>query len=140
MNHKKRLLVVEDKPSTLAGTLRELEAEGFHCEVVGSVSEALTALTVGHWDALILDWSIPDAPGIEAELGGAHRLLQFLQTRATAAGKGTMPFIVVTAHPNVVSENGLRAIGGYGGTVYKLFMDDITARLLETLSTGEKHE
>lgn len=125
----KRLLIVEDIPRTIIGTMMELEASGYSYLHVMNVGDAKAALAREHFDALILDWSIPMSAGAGPAEEAAGTLLDYICTSASNTLNIGLPFIILTAHPNVVNESKLRLMTGYIGIVYKLFVDDIKMRL-----------
>lgn len=129
MNTARKLLVVEDIPKTLAGTLMELAACGYDIAKASNVEDAMHALADTGYDALILDWSIPVAPGTGPSAGAANKLLEFLQSDRVKKENRRLPFLIVTAHPNIVNEAVLSALPGFVGVIYKLFVDDIITHL-----------
>ncbi len=58
-----RLLVVEDDARLAAVLARGLEEEGHHVVVAGTCAAADAELAAG-WDAIILDWGLPDGDGV----------------------------------------------------------------------------
>lgn len=57
--------MVEDSAESAALYAEILEAEGFTVAVCGSASEALEAFAGRRMAAVILDWTLPDSPGVE---------------------------------------------------------------------------
>lgn len=57
MNHRGRVLFVEDDPSARA-TLGAILGEDFDVQAVGTSSEALRALGAGGWDVLVADYDL----------------------------------------------------------------------------------
>lgn len=60
-----RLLVVEDDPVLRDGLQVGLAACGWTVDVVGRVEDALAALEVSAFDAVVLDLGLPDGDGLE---------------------------------------------------------------------------
>jgi DNA-binding response OmpR family regulator len=79
-----RLLVVEDE-DRLAGIVKaQLGASGFVVDVAGSASDAVAALELTGYDAVVLDLGLPDCDGAT------------VLTAARAMGK-TLPILILTA-------------------------------------------
>jgi DNA-binding response OmpR family regulator len=79
-----RVLLVEDHPR-MARTIRvALEQSGIACDVVVSQGQALAAMADAHYDALLLDRSLPDGDGL--------RVLSQLR-----AMRESLPCMVLTA-------------------------------------------
>ena len=60
-----KLLVVEDHRELHALLRTHLERAGFAVDAVTSGKAALDVLAVGDFDALVLDWNMPDLDGID---------------------------------------------------------------------------
>lgn len=59
------ILIVEDTSDTAAAVEAVVEREGFRPVVCGTAAEALAAFAAMKPVAVILDWTLPDEPGIE---------------------------------------------------------------------------
>lgn len=62
---KMRILVVEDDEALGNAMTQSLSHGGYAADLVGSVAAALHALSVEHFDALVLDLGLPDKDGYE---------------------------------------------------------------------------
>jgi two-component system phosphate regulon response regulator PhoB len=80
------ILIVEDEPALVELLRYNLEAEGFGVEVATTGSAAEEALAHGRFDAILLDWMLPEVSGIEL----CRRMRQRPETR-------TVPIIMLTA-------------------------------------------
>lgn len=60
-----RVLVVEDDKTLGATMAQSLSLAGYAADWVGSAADALHALTVEHFDAMVLDLGLPDRDGYE---------------------------------------------------------------------------
>ena len=60
-----RILIVEDDKTMRQAMAQSLTHAGFAADVVGNVADALHALTVENFDALVLDLGLPDRDGYE---------------------------------------------------------------------------
>jgi two-component system phosphate regulon response regulator PhoB len=80
------ILIIEDEPALVELLRYNLEAEGFGVEVAMTGSAAEEALAHGRFDAILLDWMLPEVSGIEL----CRRIRQRLDTR-------TLPIIMLTA-------------------------------------------
>jgi DNA-binding response OmpR family regulator len=59
------ILIVEDTAEAAAAFQAVIEREGFRTVVCGTAAEALAAFAAMRPVAVILDWTLPDEPGIE---------------------------------------------------------------------------
>ncbi len=59
------VLIVEDHDETRELVRRALEERGMRVTEAGSCAEALAARSGGTFDAIVLDWSLPDGSGLE---------------------------------------------------------------------------
>jgi DNA-binding response OmpR family regulator len=75
-----RILIVEDSGETSYFLAELVRAEGFEPVVRRSAAEALTGFASTRPVAVLLDWTLPDRPGIEVcrELRAADRLVPIL--------------------------------------------------------------
>ncbi|HET7832632.1 MAG TPA: response regulator [Gallionella sp.] len=60
-----RILVVEDDKSLGDAMTRSLVHAGYAADLVGNVAETLHALSVEHFDAIVLDLGLPDGDGYD---------------------------------------------------------------------------
>jgi two-component system, OmpR family, response regulator len=60
-----RILVVEDDRGLGDSMVQSLVHAGYAADLVGSVADALHALSVEHFDAMVLDLGLPDEDGYE---------------------------------------------------------------------------
>jgi PAS domain S-box-containing protein len=93
-----RLLVCEDDADVAEVLRQTLRRDGFAVDVVGSVADALAALSVNNpYRALLLDLVLPDGDGVA--------LIQALRGRP---GTRDLPIVVISAE----AERGREALGG----------------------------
>ena len=64
MNHKTKLLLVEDEPHIAQGLLFNLQEEGYHVTHVESGEEALEQLLSNSYALVILDLALPGIDGL----------------------------------------------------------------------------
>ncbi len=67
-----RVLVVEDEPDLLDSLAQSLREDGYAVDVSGNGSDGLYKALAWDYDAIVLDWMLPDLSGLE--------LLQQLRT------------------------------------------------------------
>ena len=60
-----RILVVDDEPSIVDAVATALRYEGYEVEEASNGRDALAAVTREEPDLVVLDWMLPDIPGIE---------------------------------------------------------------------------
>ena len=96
------ILIVEDDPATAELEQRALRRAGMSAQVVGRVREALAALQVQRFSAIVLDFSLPD--------GNSWQIVE-----AAAALTPRVPVVIVTAQGNerVASEAIHRGVADY---------------------------
>jgi PAS domain S-box-containing protein len=93
-----RLLVCEDDADVAEVLRQTLRRDGFVVDVVGSVADALAALSVSNpYRALLLDLVLPDGDGVA-----------LIQTLRTLPGARELPIVVISAE----AERGREALGG----------------------------
>ncbi|MBX0330565.1 response regulator [Oscillochloris sp. ZM17-4] len=80
------ILVVEDDSATADLYLRALEGEGWRAVVAESAREALSAITVHHPAAIVIDLLMPDMDGV-----------QMISTLRTRPGSIACPIIIMAA-------------------------------------------
>ncbi|MGQ9827001.1 MAG: hybrid sensor histidine kinase/response regulator [Roseiflexus sp.] len=86
MQHHTRILIVEDDPTiaSLVGiVLREAGYQTFHAE---TAADALRAVETNTFDLVVLDWMLPDTPGVE--------VCTILKERS---GRRFLPVLMLTA-------------------------------------------
>jgi DNA-binding response OmpR family regulator len=59
------VLVIEDVAASAELMASIVEEEGFHSEIVATAAAALDRFTTGRHVAVLIDWVLPDRPGIE---------------------------------------------------------------------------
>jgi two-component system OmpR family response regulator len=62
---RQRILVVDDEPSIVDAVATALRYEGFEVEEAEAGRDALRAVAEREPDLVVLDWMLPDLPGIE---------------------------------------------------------------------------
>lgn len=89
-----RLLIVEDEPDLADAIARGLRRRGSAVDVAGTVLDAEIALRSAAYDLVVLDWNLPDGPGID--------LCADLVSRRLPTLDGTVPrVLMLTARDSV---------------------------------------
>ncbi|HYS45372.1 MAG TPA: response regulator, partial [Rhizomicrobium sp.] len=83
-----RLLIVEDEARIAELVRSALARAGFTVDTAATAADAVAALEVGSYDAVILDLGLPDGDGID------------VLTQARRAG-AAVPFLLLTARDTV---------------------------------------
>src|SRR5258708_19674656 len=81
------VLVVEDDPSTAAGTVRGLRGAGFAIDLATDGRDAMRRIAAERYDLVVLDLMLPEASGFE--------VLEKMRHRAAC------PIIVLTARADL---------------------------------------
>ena len=115
------LLVVEDSPVNRVVAVSILERWGYHVHVVNDGREALQALSMQRYDAVLMDCQMPDVDGYEAT--------QELRRREQSSDYHT-PVIAMTAHAMVGDRERCLAAG----------MDDYLTKPLRSRALAETLE
>jgi DNA-binding NarL/FixJ family response regulator len=124
---KRRILVVDDHALFRAGVQTLLSEEPEFAEVVGAASgeEAIKQVRSGHWDAVVLDISMPQKNGIDT-------LQQIRQVQPD------LPVLILSMHPaEQYALNLLRA--GANGYLTKEAVPEELVSALRTLLSGRKY-
>jgi PAS domain S-box-containing protein len=85
-----RILVVEDSPVNQVLAAHQLRRLGQTHEIVGTGAEALEAVARERYDAVLMDWNLPDLDGLE--------VTRRLRDHERAIGLAPVPVIAVTAN------------------------------------------
>ncbi len=115
------VLVVEDSPVNRVVAVSVLERCGYHVHVVNDGREALQALSMQRYDAVLMDCQMPDVDGYEATAE--------LRRRERDAGYHT-PVIAMTAHAMVGDRERCLA-SGMDDYVSKPVRSQVLAEVLE---------
>jgi CheY-like chemotaxis protein len=99
----KKVLVVEDIHETVKGTLRQLESRGAQIVWVRNVQDAIDALQVGHFGALLLDWRVPlkSTGSVDADAGA--KVLKWLREHPNSPNSDTPVFVLTAQRSGVDS-------------------------------------
>ncbi len=111
-----RILVVEDDPLILNGLTMGLSLHGMVVDGVSNCEDAHAALATTQFNAVVLDWMLPDGSGID--------ILRLMRNR-----KDTTPVLLLTARDAV--EDRIRGLDeGADDYLGKPFdLDEVAARL-----------
>jgi CheY-like chemotaxis protein len=131
----KRILIVEDIPDTLSGIASALVRKGVAVESVSNIAEAVERLNSIKYDALLLDWRLPqneENPDEIIEDGGAV-VLKALSSGKTEALNQDVPVIVVSARPSGVHQKTVQSFRNCGKPISKMRILEIRQAIEETL-------
>jgi len=111
-----KLLVVDDDPALSRTRRRALGVEGYHVETAGDGAEALQRLAAAHYDAVVLDVSMPRIDGLAV-------------CRSMRSRRDTTPVLMLTARDAVGDRvEGLDA-GADDYLVKPFALDELNARV-----------
>jgi DNA-binding response OmpR family regulator len=114
----RRILVVEDEPSTRELLALALEAEGHVVEAVPDGASAVTRIAAGGIDLVLLDVLLP----------GLYGLAVCRQVRATPGGE-TLPMLLLTALAGAGHRRAGLAAGANDYVVKPFDVDDLLNRV-----------
>ena len=111
-----RVLVVEDDETLGQAMARSLTHGGYATDLVGSVADALHALSVENFDAMVLDLGLPDRDGYE--------VVRSLRRRGLS-----LPVLILTARDAVEDRVQGLELGADDYVVKPIAMAELQARL-----------
>lgn len=111
-----RILVVEDDKTLGAAIAQSLAHAGYATDWVGNAAAALHALSVEHFDAMVLDLGLPDRDG--------HEVIRHLRLRGRS-----LPVLVLTARDGVEDRVQGLDIGADDYVVKPIAMVELQARI-----------
>ena len=120
-----RILIVEDDETLGLSMAQTLTNGGYATDLVGSVADALHAISVEHFDAMVLDLGLPDRDGYEVVRSLRQRHL-------------TLPVLILTARDAVEDRIQGLDLGADDYVVKPVAMAELQARLRALIrrSTG----
>jgi DNA-binding response OmpR family regulator len=65
LSYAPRILIVDDEPEVRAFFEQALSEDGYYVTAVGTARQGLRALSDGEFQVVVLDFSLPDADGLE---------------------------------------------------------------------------
>ena len=80
------LLIVDDDPDSLSALTELVESEGFETAVAENLASARAVLANRRPDAVLVDYNLPDGPGIELAEACAESGIEFV----LVTGEGTL--------------------------------------------------
>lgn len=83
-----KILVIEDDELLLQGLMLAMQSEGYACDGVSTVREAMQSIFSGHYSLIVLDLGLPDGDGLQ--------LLAHMRRE-----KFTHPVLILTARDTV---------------------------------------
>jgi len=86
----KRILVAEDNIVNQKVTVRMLQSQGYQVDAVSNGREAMEAVQLSHYDAIMMDCRMPEMDGYEATRG--------IRQWEAEAGDQRLPIIALTAN------------------------------------------
>ena len=122
----KRILVVDDNETVRSIVAGQLATKSYIAETADCAANALAMMTEGHYDAVILDISMPGMDGFEA--------LRIMKTLPVA--KGRTPVIALTAHALVEVRERCIAAGFDHFLAKPVRIDDLSRAIEEITSAG----
>jgi DNA-binding response OmpR family regulator len=97
LSYAPRILIVDDEPEVRAFLEQALSEDGYYVTAVATARHGLRALSDGEFQVVILDFSLPDADGLEVvrQIRGEHPDLSILAISGFMVGD--MPSIALAA-------------------------------------------
>lgn len=109
-----RILLVEDEPKLRASLAEGLATEDWSVISAATASEAQQHLSSEHFDALVLDWMLPDGDGLEI-------------LRRLRANGNSVPALVISARGGASAETMVRQAGASDYLAKPFSFDDLLA-------------
>jgi two-component system OmpR family response regulator len=116
------VLVVEDDPSTAAGTVRGLRGAGFEVDLATDGREAMRRIAVEPYDLVVLDLMLPEASGFD--------VLEKVRHRAAC------PIIALTARTALPDRLRAFELGAADYLAKPFWMEELIARIRLRLHVG----
>jgi signal transduction histidine kinase/DNA-binding NarL/FixJ family response regulator len=123
------ILVAEDNPTNRLVALRTLERLGHRADAVGTGAEAVAALTLAHYDLVLMDVMMPDMDGLTATR----------QIRATERAPERIAIVGLTAGSSVENLASCLDSGMDAVTTKPVTMARLLAAIQDGLAASGRH-
>jgi len=124
-----RLLIVEDEADLADAIARGLRRRGHGVDVAGTLLDADMALRSAAYDLVVLDWNLPDGPGVE--------LCAALVSRRLPTLDGTVPRVLMLTARDAVEDRVAGLDAGADDYLVKPFaFAELEARVRALLRRG----
>ena len=124
-----RILWIEDKPESIAGTRMSLEMEGHEVVTADDVAAAIELPRLHHFDLMLVDEMLPPEGN---EPGSGSRIVERLQAGDLGVTNAGIPFAFVTANIGLVDFASVGLTPGFQGAFSKIgnLTEDLTRALV----------
>lgn len=90
------ILIVEDDPNNVRGTIALLENQGVLVDISTSVEEALNALTQRSYSLMLVDWTLPMVPGGPSDTDAGGKLIDIVTKGKAGSNNKDIRYFVIT--------------------------------------------
>jgi DNA-binding response OmpR family regulator len=118
-----RILVVEDEPKLRRSLANGLCLEDWDVTTAAAGGEAQAILENQSFDAIVLDWMLPDSDGLE--------IVRQLRTRGSR-----VPVLIISAQGRASAAEAIREAGATDYLAKPFSLDDLLARTRALLTTA----
>lgn len=93
---KPRILIVEDDPSNVRGTIALLENKGVLVDIATSVEDAVYALKRKSYALMLVDWTLPLSAGGPSDSDAGGKLIARVTSGKAGRNSREIPYFVIT--------------------------------------------
>ena len=91
-----RILVVEDEPYNVRGTIALLENTGLGVDIASTVSDAADKLRQRPYALILVDWTLPIVPGGASDAEGGGKLIKLIRAGTAGEANANINYFVIT--------------------------------------------
>lgn len=130
--NKPRILIVEDDPSNVRGTIALLENKGVLVDIATSVEGAKDALMQHSYSLMLVDWTLPLFPGGPNDSDAGGKLIELVTAGEAGDNNKDIQYFVITKQTDQFRLEQTTS-GDTLGVLSKLDALAIVTRVVDTL-------
>lgn len=132
---KPRILIVEDDPNNVRGTIALLENKGVLADIATSVEDAVKALKQRSYSLMLVDWTLPLSPEGPSDSDAGGKLIALVAAGEAGRNNRAIRYFVITKQTDQFRAEKTTSEGQLG-ILSKLDALAIVARVIDTLFPG----